>query len=120
MVTKESIDAAWAAHAQWKKRLPRCNRHGTIGIQGRDCQTRQCLPIRAVAMVCQWRIQEARTSARQRLCTPTSTRLPAKSSNSPLAGKKQEALQKLETGGQVRLAQSGKLVLVLQTWKGKL
>jgi len=119
MVTREAIDAALSAHAQWKKRLQDAIATGKsefkadavkkddgcqfgqwlYGLTGEDTKSDMYTKVKSLHA-------DFHKTAGDIL-------------ELALTGKKEEALKKLEAGGPYGSA-TGKLVLALQAWKDKL
>jgi methyl-accepting chemotaxis protein len=119
MVTKEAIDAALAAHAQWKKRLQDAISTGQsefkaevvkkdnacqfgqwlYSLPSQDTKSEDFNNVKALHA-------DFHTVAGEILALA-------------LSGKKQEALKMLESSGTYGSA-TGKLVLALQAWKNKI
>jgi hypothetical protein len=119
MVTREAIDAALAAHAQWKKRLQDAVATGKSEFKAetvkRDnaCQFGQWLyglPLEDT---------KSEDFLKAKSLHADFHKTAGEILDLALAGKKQEASQRLDTGGSYGAA-TGKLVLALQAWKAKL
>lgn len=116
MVTKDAIDTALTAHAQWKKRLQDAVETGQSSFQAEDvrkdnaCQFGQWLYAlsdadKKSAMVT--KVRELHASFHKAAGDIL---------HLALSGKKAEALKALEFGGPYGKA-TGELVLALQAWK---
>ncbi len=116
MVNKEAIEAALAAHAQWKKRLQDAIEAGQSTFRVEDVRKDN------VCQFGQWLhgLPEAdRQSAafmKVRELHGTFHKIAGEILHLALSGKKAEALRALEFGGPYGKA-TGELVLALQTWK---
>lgn len=119
MVTKEAIDAALSAHAQWKKRLQDAISTGKSEFKAETvkkdnaCQFGQWL----------YSLPQSDTKSEDynkvRALHADFHKITGGILELALMGNAQEALGKLGAGGQYGSA-SGKLVLALQAWKAKL
>ncbi len=116
MVTKQAIDAALAAHAQWKKRLQDAveSGHSTFLVaevrKDNACQFGQWLYGLPESD------RQTETFAKVRELHASFHRIAGDVLNLALSGKKAEGLKALEFGGSYGKA-TGELVLALQTWK---
>jgi hypothetical protein len=119
MVTKEAIDAALAAHAQWKKRLQDAVATGQSEFKAdtvkkdNACQFGQWLyglPLDDTKSDDYIKVKAFHADFHKTA---------GEILEFALTGKKQEAMQKLDTGGSYGAA-TGKLVLALQAWKARL
>ena len=119
MVTKEAIDAALLAHGQWKKRLQDAISTGQSEFKAVDVKRDDA---------CQfgkWLYglpQEDKNSEHYQTVKSLHAdfhKAAGEVLELAIAGKKQEALKKLEYDSQYGIA-AGKLVVALQLWKAKL
>ena len=116
---KESIDAALNAHAQWKKRLVDAVATGRsefdpVTVKKDDqCQFGKWLYGLSAAD------KASEDFAKARQLHADFHKVAGEILSLALAGKKAEAQAKLEFGGDYSHI-TGKLVIALQTWKGKL
>lgn len=116
MVSKEAIEAALAAHAQWKQRLQDAIATGQSTFQAENvrkdnaCQFGQWL----------YAVSEADRNTpmfmKVRELHASFHRTAGEILHLAVSGKKAEALKALEFGGPYGKA-TGELVLALQTWK---
>jgi sarcosine oxidase gamma subunit len=119
MVNKEAIDAALAAHAQWKKRLQEAIETGQSTFapdtarKDNVCQFGQWLYALPDAD------RQTTTFAKVRELHAAFHSSAGEILRLALSGKKAEALKALEFGGPYGKA-TGELVLALQTWKQQL
>jgi hypothetical protein len=119
MVTKEAIDAALSAHAQWKTRLE--NAIATSQSESRPdivkkdnvCQFGQWL----YALSAEDAKSEDYKKVKELHADFHATA--GAILELALSGKKEEAKREMEVGGSYRKA-TGKLVLALESWKSKL
>ena len=118
MISTEAIDAALTAHTQWKKRLHDALKTGQsefqVAVVKRDnaCQFGQWLYGLS---------QEERNSDECKKVIELHAefhKTAAEILDLALRGKKEEALTLLQFGGAYGIV-SGRLVLALQAWKGK-
>ncbi len=119
MVTKEAIDAALAAHSQWKQRLHDAIITGTSEFKSdvvkKDdaCQFGKWL----------YGLPPSDTSGEQyakvKILHADFHRVAGEILSLALSGKKEEALKMMEHGGRYGSA-TGKLVLALMAWKEKI
>ncbi len=119
VVTKEAIDAALSAHTRWKKRLQEAistvqSEFKADTVKRDDaCQFGQWLySLRGEDM-------KSEDYNKVKSLHTDFHKTAGEILELALSGKKQEALKKLGYGGQYGSA-TGKLVLALQAWKGKL
>jgi hypothetical protein len=116
MVTKEAIDAALAAHAQWKQRLQDAIATGQSTFQAENVRKDN------VCQFGQWlfALPEADKQdamfARVRSLHAIFHKTAGEILQFALSGKKADALKSLEFGGSYGKA-TGELVLALQAWK---
>jgi hypothetical protein len=116
MVTKEAIDAALAAHAQWKKRLQDAIETGQSTFQPENVRKDN------VCQFGQWLFalpdadRQAAMFTKVRELHASFHRTAGEILHLALFGKKAEALKALEFGGPYGKA-TGDLILALQTWK---
>jgi len=119
MVNKDSIDAALAAHSQWKKRLQdaiathRSEFDPAVVKRDNACQFGQWLH----GLPPQDKVSE--DFKRVRDLHAEFHKVTGEILELALSGRKDDALHQLEAGGSYGSA-SGKLVLALQGWKAKL
>jgi hypothetical protein len=119
MVTKEAIDAALSAHAQWRKRLENAISAGQsefkVNIVKRDnsCQFGQWLYGLPQGD------KKSEDFNKVKALHADFHKTAGEILELALAGKKEEALKKLEYSGQYGQV-TGKLILALNAWKAKL
>jgi hypothetical protein len=119
MATKEAIDAALTAHAQWKKRLQDAISTGQSEFKPEVVKTDNACQFG------QWLYsmssQETKSEDYIKVKTLHANfhKIAGEILQLGLSGQKDEALKKLEVGGEYGSA-TGKLVLALQAWKAKL
>jgi hypothetical protein len=119
MVTKEAIDAALSAHAQWKKRLQDAATNGQSDFEveivkkDNECQFGKWLSSLS---------QEEKNSEDFQKIKTVHTEfhtIAGEILKLALSDQKSEAMKMLEFGGQYGVS-TGKLVLALNSWKNKL
>ncbi|MBI5473545.1 MAG: CZB domain-containing protein [Ignavibacteriae bacterium] len=119
MVTKEAIEAALAAHAQWKKRLQDAITTGQSEFKpdavkkDNACQFGQWL----------YGLPQQDTASEDfkkvKMLHAEFHKIAGEILMLALSGKKENAMKMLGFGGSYGTA-TGKLVLALQSWKGKI
>jgi methyl-accepting chemotaxis protein len=119
MLTKDSIDAALAAHSQWKKRLLEAVSTGksefkpeTVKLDN-ACQFGQWLYGMSDAE------QKSEDYLKVKQLHAEFHKIAGSILQLAVSGKKDEAHAKLDPGGEYGKA-AGKLVLALQTWKDRM
>jgi hypothetical protein len=116
MVTKEAIEAALAAHAQWKKRLQDAIETGQSSFQAENVRKDNACQFG------QWLYALSDTDRNTAVFTKVRElhasfhRTAGEILHLALSGKRAEALKALEFGGPYGKA-TGELVLALQAWK---
>jgi methyl-accepting chemotaxis protein len=119
MVTKEAIDSALTAHAQWKKRLQDAVSTGQSEFKPEVVKTDNACQFG------QWLYGLPQGDTKSEDYSKVKTlhaefhKIAGNILQLALSGKKEEALKKLEYGGEYG-STTGKLVLALQSWKEKL
>ncbi len=119
MVNKEAIEAALAAHSQWKKRLQDAIATGTSEFKP---------DVVKADNVCQFGkwlyglpTEETKSEdfPKVKALHADFHKVAAEILQLAISGKKEEALKRLESGGDYAHS-TGKLVLALQSWRDKL
>ena len=119
MVTKEAIDAALTAHAQWKRRLQDAVSTGKSEFKPEVVKTDNACQFG------QWLHGLPATDTNNEHYTKVKTlhadfhKIAGEILRLALTGKKEEALKKLDYGGEYS-STTGKLILALQSWKEKI
>ncbi|HAP35236.1 MAG TPA: hypothetical protein DCQ28_04580 [Bacteroidetes bacterium] len=119
MVTKEAIDAALSAHAQWKKRLQDAATNGQSDFEveivkkDNECQFGKWLSSLSQ--------EEKNSEDYQKIKTVHAEfhTIAGEILKLAISGQKTDAMKMLEFGGQYGVS-TGKLVLALNSWKSKL
>jgi methyl-accepting chemotaxis protein len=119
MITKETIDAALTAHAQWKKRLQDAIATGQSEFKPEVVKTDNACQFGQWLYGLSSEEKKSDDYLKVKALHANFHRIAGEILQMALSGKKDGALEKLEHGGEYGTA-SGKLVIALQQWQQKI
>ena len=118
-MNKESIDAALAAHSQWKKRLQDAIENGKSEFKPEVVKTDNACQFGQWLYSLPTQVQKTSDFIKVKQLHADFHAIAGEILNLAITGKKEIAREKIESGKEYSHA-TGKLVLALQSWKDKL
>jgi len=119
MITKETIDSALTAHSLWKNRLYEAINNGQSEFKVETVMKDDACAFGQWLGTVQGEAKNVEILQKVKSLHTEFHKVAAEILKLALTGKKEEALKKLERGGGYGNI-SGKLILTLNDWKGKL